>query len=45
MRANLLDMPQQTWVESDHHVLLIIIASISVLALVGIFIYRRKKGK
>ncbi len=45
MLFNLLDVPKETWLESDHHLLLIIIATVSIVTLVGIFIYRRKKGK
>jgi len=45
MPFTLLDMPTQTWIESDHHILLITLSLVSLAALAVIFIYRRKKSK
>ncbi|MEP6675290.1 MAG: LPXTG cell wall anchor domain-containing protein [Ferruginibacter sp.] len=44
MKNILLDVVEENWIDSDHHLALIIAAAVSLAALIGIFIYRKRKG-
>jgi LPXTG-motif cell wall-anchored protein len=44
MQYIFLDVRVETWIESDNHLGLVIISVVSLLALLGIFIYRKRKS-
>jgi hypothetical protein len=46
MLFSLLDVRAEPWLDRDHHAGLLIIASLSLVGLVAVFIYqKRKKGQ
>ncbi len=44
MRTTFLDVKETGWVSDGNHLVLVIVAVLSLAALVGIFIYRKRKG-
>jgi len=45
MKFILLDVRESSFLSSDNHLLFIVVAFVSLAALVGIFIYRKRKSK
>ena len=43
MQLILLDVRDEEWIDKSSHLLLIIVALVALAALIGIFIYRKRK--